>query len=93
MKSFLLISFCSIYLVGCASSVQIAQSASSGKMECSPNEILVTNVQAPSTFSYARSWNAQCKGKKYNCSGATDGYGAFVNVSCTQVGNSPPVKR
>jgi hypothetical protein len=79
----LIISVLSLVLVfigGCSSSFKLAQTASAGRVGCSPSDIDITDFE---TQKNARSWKATCNNKTYFCSGvvASSG-GGYTDVNC-----------
>jgi hypothetical protein len=72
-----------ILLSGCASPMQIAQSASSARVGCAPSEVTITEHQI--SFSSARNWVVTCNGQAYRCSGVSTGYGGYADVVCTKM--------
>jgi len=71
-----------MFIGGCASPTQLAQSASAGRVGCSPSEVIISNFEGG--FTHARSWTAVCNGKSYICSGVSTGRGAYSDVTCTK---------
>ena len=69
-------------LVACASTQQLAQTSSARTLPCQAEDIVVTNTKV--SFSTA-SWNSNCKGKAYYCSGINTGEGNIRDVSCKEV--------
>jgi hypothetical protein len=56
-----------LLLCGCAASTESLQSASSGEIGCSPNDIAISEYKLNM---YTSSWTAVCKDKTYYCSGS-----------------------
>jgi hypothetical protein len=76
MKKLLAVLLC-LGLGGCMS-LRTVQNLSSGPIGCPPNEITITNAHTMGYYLGGASWDAECKGIKYNCDD-------FVFVSCAKV--------
>lgn len=77
-----LITMAAMVLGGCAGhNLSSYQSASSTKVGCPPNEVIITDLDRHGLMR-TRDWVATCNGISYYCSGVNDGYGGTTNVSC-----------
>ena len=77
----LVLSLVLMLISGCSPTFKLAQTASAGRLGCSPSDIKITDFEIEKN---ARSWKATCNKKTYICSGidaANDS--GYTDVNCS----------